>query len=609
MAQPTHAPGGLGLSPAPASRLASLRAELARRGLAGFIVPRSDEHQNEYVAPYGQRLAWLTGFTGSAGTCVVTADKAALFVDGRYTLQARDEVDVRAFEQRHLVLQPLTQWVEQGGIGAGGMLGYDPWLHTPNDVAELKSACEKAGVVLTPCETNAVDSVWSDRPARPLAAVAVHDASLAGRSSPEKRAELGKDLVAKGLAAAFLSGPDSIAWLLNVRGADLPHTPFALGFALLAADGKVELFMEGAKVPAATRSHLGPDVTVREPTELGAALDRLGQRKARVLVDPATAPSWAADRLSQAGAAVVRDQDPCALPKACKNAVELEGARNAHRRDAAAMVRLLAWLAETAPAGQLTELDVAARLEAERKKDALFRDLSFDSIAGAGANGAIIHYRPTETSNRRLERDSIFLLDSGGQYPDGTTDITRTVAIGTPTAEQRERFTRVLIGHIRLATARFPVGTTGPQLDTLARYALWQAGLDYDHGTGHGVGSYLSVHEGPHRIAKVQNRVALRPGMIVSNEPGYYKTGAYGIRIENLIAVTSLGKPAGGELELLGFETLTLVPIDRALVDTTLLAPAEREWLDAYHARVWAEVSPLVDGVAKQWLERVTKPL
>jgi Xaa-Pro aminopeptidase len=590
---------------ASADRLSLLRAELVRRDLSGFVVPRADEHQGEYVPPRAQRLAWLTGFTGSAGVAVVLAGRAAIFVDGRYTLQVASEVDTGRFEVRHLVETPPPRWVGEA-MAAGDRLGFDPWLHTLDQVESLRLACERAGAELVACPDNPVDAVWRDQPGPPLAPIVAHPLRFAGRSSAEKRIDVADALKADKVDAAFLSAPDSIAWLLNVRGGDVDYTPLPLAFALIHADARIELFADRRKL---SESVLDDAVTVREPDELAAALDRLNGR--RVRIDAAAAPYWVVDRLTHAGASIDRGADPCALPKACKNPVELDGARAAHRRDGAALVRFLAWLAEAGSG--LTEIAAADRLEAFRAEGEHFRGLSFPTISAAGPSGAIVHYRSSPDSNRVLEPGHLYLLDSGAQYLDGTTDVTRTIligtsgAIGTPGDEERRRFTLVLKGHIALSAARFPVGTTGSQLDVLARRALWAEGLDYDHGTGHGVGSYLGVHEGPQRISKVGSTVALRPGMVVSNEPGYYKPGAYGIRIENLVAVVEAAAPPGAERALLGFEPLTLVPIDLALVDPSLLTAAETAWLDAYHTRVRAELAPLLDGPARAWLERATR--
>jgi len=591
-------------------RLAALRAELARRDLTGFIVPRADEYLGEYVPPSAQRLAWLTGFTGSAGLAVVLRDKAAVFSDGRYTLQVRAEIDLSLFEPLHLLDLPPSRWLSRVLV-PGDRLGFDPRLHTADQVEPLRRACTRAGAELVACPDNPLDAVWvAGRPAPPRVPVEIQPLSLAGRTSDDKRAEIAAALRADGDDSLVLTAPDSIAWLLNIRGGDVAHTPVPLSFAIVHADASVDLFIDPAKLttPGLT-DHLGPAVRLAPPLALDAALDRLGAEARQVRIDAAAASLHVVERLTAAGARLDRAADPCQLPKACKNAAESEGTRAAHRRDAVAMVRFLSWLAAEAPSGRVDELIAAVQLERFRAEGALYRGLSFDTISGTGPNGAIVHYRSTPLTNRTLAQGDLYLVDSGGQYLDGTTDITRTVAIGPAGAEERRRFTLVLKGHIAVARARFPVGTTGSQLDVLARLALWAEGLDYDHGTGHGVGSYLSVHEGPQRISKVGNSIALQPGMILSNEPGYYKAGAYGIRIENLLQVVTLPVPPETERPLLGFETLTLVPIDRALIEPALLDPAETAWLDSYHARVRDEIGPLLDGPAAAWLDAATRPL
>ena len=592
------------------TRVQLLREELARRGVVGFIVPRADEYQGEYVPPAGQRLCWLTGFTGSAGTAIVLKDRAAIFVDGRYTLQAAAQVDAKLFETRHLVEEPPPRWLG-AAVSAGDVIGYDPWLHTPNEVERYRAAVERAGANLQALDDNPLDKVWPGRPAAPLAPVIPHPDRFAGESSEAKRSRLGKALAADGAAAAVLTMPESIAWLLNIRGGDVPHTPLPLSYAILRQDGSVTLFIDRRKLAPGLDRHLGNAVSIEAPERLGPALDALAAGGTQLQADPATASSWIFDRLAKAGAQIHRAADPCLLPKACKNPVELDGTRIAHRRDGAAVSRFLAWLADEAPKGGLGEIAASDRLEEFRKAGDYFRDLSFPTISGAGPNGAIVHYRASPETEKRLAPGMLYLLDSGAQYLDGTTDITRTIAIGGPSPEMRDRFTRVLKGHIALARARFPKGTTGTQLDALARLSLWQAGLDYDHGTGHGVGSYLGVHEGPQRISKAPNAQPLLPGMIVSNEPGYYKTGAYGIRIENLVLVEPWKDAAkdDGARDMLCFETLTLAPIDRVLVDTGLLDDDEIAWLDDYHARVRAELTPLVDSATARWLERATAPL
>jgi Xaa-Pro aminopeptidase len=513
------------------------------------------------------------------------------------------------FEIRHLIDEPPAHWLA-GALKKVAVVGYDPWLHTPHEVERLQAGAARAGASLKPVVQpagNPIDRVWPGRPPMPLAPVVPHPDRFAGQSSEAKRARLGQGLAEDGVAAAVLTSPESIAWLLNIRGGDVPHTPLPLSFAMLRPNAGVTLFIDRRKLAAGLDRHLGNAVTIEPPERLGPALDALAASGAPVQVDPATAASWIFDRLEAAGARIHRAADPCLLPKACKNTTEIEGTRAAHRRDGAAVTRFLAWLAREAPRGELREIAASDRLEAMRRTGEHFRDLSFPTISGAGSNGAIVHYRASPESEKRLEPGTLFLLDSGAQYLDGTTDITRTVAIGTPSAEMRDRFTRVLKGHITLATARFPKGTTGAQLDPFARRALWQKGLDYDHGTGHGVGSYLSVHEGPQRISKAPNAQPLLPGMIVSNEPGYYKTGAYGIRIENLVVVQP--SKGDGERDMLGFETLTLAPIDRNLVLRDLLEDDEIAWLDAYHARVREIIGPLVDPETAGWLEAATAPI
>ncbi len=596
---------GAGQSARSGDRVAALRAVLVQDRLHGFAVPRADEHQGEYVPPGAERLAWLTGFTGSAGMAIVLADRAAIFVDGRYTLQVGGQIDDGIFEVRHIVEQPPAAWLRES-LSGGGRLGYDPWLHTVDGAARLRAACEAVGAELVAVPENPIDRVWRDRPGRPAAPFEIHPLAHAGKASADKRTALAAEMEADGLEAAILTLPDSIAWLLNMRGRDVPRTPFPLCFAILQRDGRVSLFAPPGKIDGELARHLGNEVSVAPMESFEAALGDLGGR--RVLLDPATAADRISQLLKEAGARIEHGTDPCQMPKACKNAVELAGAGAAHRRDGAALTRFLAWLAGEAPSGTVDEIAAADRLEQFRRETGVLRDLSFDTISGAGPNGAIVHYRATPETNRRLEPGTLYLVDSGGQYPDGTTDVTRTVAIGSPDAEMRRRFTLVLKGHIALARVRFPAGTSGSQLDALARMALWAEGLDYDHGTGHGVGSYLSVHEGPQRISKLPDGVALEPGMIVSNEPGYYRTGHYGIRIENLVVVCEVDIP-GAERPMLGFETLTLAPIDRHLIDRDLLTAAEAAWVDAYHARVRETVGPLVDPLTAAWLAEATRPL
>jgi Xaa-Pro aminopeptidase len=588
-----------------APRLKALRDELARRGLDGFVVPHSDEYGGEYLPKRAERLAWLTAFTGSAGAAVVLKDKAAVFVDGRYTLQVRQQTDTKLFEPRDLVGEGPAGYIEKQ-VPKGAKLGYDPWLHTQAGIEHLRKAAEKAGVTLTPTDGNPIDAVWADQPDAPTAKAKPHAMNLAGESAQSKRTRIAEDIKAKGADAAVITLSDSICWLLNIRGQDVPHTPFALSFAIQHADGSADLFMDAKKSSPELVQHLGNAVRLHAPDAFASALDDLKGKT--VLADPGASAAAIFDRLAAAGATVSRGSDPCQLPKACKNPVEIEGARKAHIRDGAALTKFLAWMAREAPGGELTEIDAAEMLEGFRRETGALTDLSFDSISGAAPHAALPHYRVTRSSNRKINRDEIYLIDSGGQYPDGTTDVTRTMIAGTPTAEMKDRFTRVLKGHISLATARFPDGTTGAQLDTLARRPLWDAGCDYDHGTGHGVGSYLSVHEGPQSISKRPITQPLKPGMICSNEPGYYKEKQYGIRIENLVVVGE-PKDAGGDRKVMEFETITLAPIDLNLVEPALLAPEEKDWLNAYHARVRETLEPLVDGETKAWLIEATRAI
>jgi Xaa-Pro aminopeptidase len=596
-------PGGPALG---RKHLPRLRKALKAAGLDGFIIPHEDEWQNEYVPPAFDRLMWATGFTGSAGAAIVLADHAAIFTDGRYTLQVRAQVDGELFEYRDLVDGGPAAYLRERAP-SGGKIGYDPKLHSPDSLDRLRKAVEATGATLTPVAPNPIDAIWDNRPPIPMARIEPHPETYAGESSAAKRHRLGEALANDKADAVVLTSPASLAWLFNIRGGDVARTPLPLGEAILRADGTADVFLADEKVSPELRRWLGNEVAIKPSEELPRSLSALKDQ--RVQLDPATASAWYFAQLADAGAEIVRGQDPVMLPRACKNAAEIEGARKAHKRDGAAVSRFLHWVATEGQSGKVQEIKACQKLEAFRAETGALKDLSFDSISGAGPNGAIVHYRVTKKTNRRLARGSLFLIDSGGQYLDGTTDITRTVAIGRPTKEMRERFTRVLKGHIALSRVRFPKGTTGHQLDALARMSLWEAGLDYDHGTGHGVGVYLGVHEGPQRIAKFVNTQPLEPGMIVSNEPGYYKTGGYGIRIENLQVVTPAADVPGGERPMLGFETLTLAPIDRALIVKQLLTKEEREWVNAYHARVWREIDPQLEGEAKAWLEAATGAL
>jgi len=590
-----------------AARLAALRARLDELGLSGFVVPLTDEHAGEYVAGYAQRLAWLTGFTGSAGTAVVLAGRAALFIDGRYTLQAEAQVDGAIFERRNIAETPVLDWLAEH-TQAGMRIGFDPRLHSPAWAAKAAAALEPAGARLEAVADNPVDAVWPDRPARPRTSVAAHGQEFTGKSSGEKRREIADALAARNADAAVLTTLDSIAWLFNIRGGDIRHTPVTLAYAVLAADGSATLFIDRDKLSEDVRAHLGAEVRLAPYDDFYDALKSLGRDGRSVLADPASANAAVFSALEASGARIVRADDPCALAKACKTDVEINGARAAHLRDGAALTEFLCWFDRTAPGGGLDELSAAETLEAFRRRNPEFRGPSFDTISGAGPNGAIVHYRVSAKSSRTIAPGMLYLVDSGAQYPDGTTDVTRTLPVGEVGKEERRRFTEVLKGHIALATLRFPEGTTGAQVDAIARRPLWEAGRDYDHGTGHGVGAYLGVHEGPQRIAKQPNSVALEPGMICSNEPGYYKAGGFGIRIENLVLVTAAAAESD-ERKMLGFETLTLAPIDRRLILSERLTEVERDWLDAYHARVREALAPLVEPGTRDWLEAMTAPL
>jgi Xaa-Pro aminopeptidase len=583
-----------------AARLALLRAELATRQLDGFVVPLSDEHMSEYVGGYAQRLAWLTGFGGSAGAAVVLADKAAMFVDGRYTLQVRDQVDGAHWSYESVPQTSTAEWLKTHAP-QGARIGYDAWLHSKPWVQAATRALDEREAQLVAVTTNPIDSIWTDRPAPSSAPVDVHPESFAGQPATAKRAAIAEWLKGKKADATILTALDSIAWAFNIRGSDVERTPVTLAFAMIWQDETADLFVAPEKITDAVRAHLGAAVRLHPYAGFGDALGWLAGKT--VAVDPERSVSSIFNLLQAVDSTIIEDRDPVILPKAVKNEVEIAGTRAAHRRDGAALSRFLHWLAQHGPSGGETELSASDQLEEFRKQAQQLVDLSFDTISGSGPNGAIVHYRVSEATNRPIEPGTLYLVDSGGQYRDGTTDVTRTIAIGPVPDEMKRRFTLVLKGHIALARARFPKGTRGSQLDVLARQFLWGEGLDYAHGTGHGVGSFLSVHEGPQRIATVlTGDEPLQPGMIVSNEPGYYKTGGYGIRIENLVLVIE-DQRAGEEKDMLAFETLTLAPIDRYAIAPELLDAGERAWLDAYHRRVLAEIGPQVDDKARQWLE------
>ena len=587
-----------------ADRLAALREQLKRCRLEGFVVPLTDEHMSEYVGEYAQRLAWLTGFQGSAGTAVVLPSEAAIFTDGRYTLQVRQQVSADHWAYVGVPQTSVSGWLAQHA-GSGARIGYDPWLHTRAWVEEAGKALAERGAALIAVDPNPVDAVWPDRPSPSDASLAVQDDAQAGRSSADKRAMIGEWLTARKADAVVLTALDSIAWTLNIRGRDVSHTPVALAYAIVQADGTADLFIAPEKLNDAVRQHLGNAIRLHPRSDFAGAL--AGYRGKRVAADPERAVAAIFDALESGGATVLALRDPVVLAKALKNPVEIDGHRSASVRDGAALARFLRWVEAEAPKGGQTELSCAAKLLEFRQASGVLLDTSFDTISATGAHGAIPHYRVDEASNAPLEHGQLYLVDSGGQYRDGTTDVTRVLPIGEPSAEMRDRFTRVLKGHIALATAIFPQGTNGGQLDGFARRPLWEAGLDYAHGTGHGVGAYLAVHEGPQRIAPPNYpgggpAEPLRAGMIISNEPGYYKAGDYGIRIENLVLVIEC-EIAGGDAPMLAFETLTLCPIERSLIVAEMLNDAERRWLNAYHARVFAVLGPQMQGDELAWLE------
>ncbi|MEO0400541.1 MAG: aminopeptidase P family protein [Pseudomonadota bacterium] len=595
-----------------ADHLPLIRKAMAAQNLDGFIIPNDDEYQNEYTPAYAQRLTWATGFTGSAGAAIVLQEKAAIFTDGRYTLQVRQQTDDQYYAYESVPETSTAQWLKEHSE-PGAKIGYDPMLHAKASLQRLQKAADARGFHLVAVEKNPVDAAWSDQPARPDAPVTVHPIKYAGVASATKRAQLAEKLKADKIDAALITAPPSVAWLFNIRGGDVERTPLPLSRALLFNNGNASLFVDGSKVTDAVRTHLGTDVSIDDENALPARLKELGAAKKTVAIDPALTPAGFITLLTESGANVIDAPDPCELPRAIKNAVEIDGTRAAHQRDGVAVTRFLHWLDTVAQDGSIDEIKAAKQLEAFRAKTGALTDLSFDTISGAGPNGAIVHYRVTTETNRPLNLGDLYLVDSGAQYQDGTTDITRVAAIGKPSAEMRDRYTRVLKGHIALATALFPKGVCGDQLDALARAPLWDIGLDYDHGTGHGVGSFLGVHEGPQRVAKSGNGVTLEPGMILSNEPGYYKTDAYGIRIENLLVVQPaerLGRaPEGAEREMYGFETITLAPYARALIEPSLLTQDEKQWVDDYHARVRETLAPDAPADLIDWLEAATAPL
>ncbi len=579
------------------ARLAQLRAELTKAGLAGYLIPRADAHQGEYVASRDDRLQWVTGFTGSAGFCVVLPQVAGVFIDGRYRTQVKLQVDLAHFTPVPWPETKAGPWILDHL--QAGVIGFDPWLHTADEIEKIQTALQGSNVTLRATD-NLVDNIWPDQPAAPQGKVFVHPDTLAGETAAGKRARLAADLQAAGQEAAVVTLPDSICWLLNIRGADVPKNPVVQAFAILSHTGAVDLFIDPAKVNADVVAHLGAGVHLHAPSAFIPALKAL---KGSVRVDKTTAPLAVSDLIAQ----TVWGDDPCRLPKACKNAGEIAGMREAHLRDGAAVVEFLAWLDAQTPKGGLTEIAVVQALEGFRRATNALHDISFDTICGAGPNGAIMHYRVTDESNRAIGQNDLLLVDSGGQYRDGTTDITRTIAVGDPGEEARACYTRVLQGVIAISRARWPRGLAGRDLDPLARQALWMAGQDFNHGTGHGVGAFLSVHEGPQRLSRI-SEVPLEPGMILSNEPGYYREGAFGIRLENLIVV-QVAEPMGDHRDQLSFETLTFAPFDRRLIQKAELSAGERAWLNAYHAQVLAHLTPRLSAFALAWARQACEAL
>jgi Xaa-Pro aminopeptidase len=588
-------------------RIKALQRELKSRRLKGFLVPHSDEHQDEFLPPQAERLAWLTGFTGSAGVAVVLDKTAALFVDGRYILQARAQTNQQLFEVLQTPQAKPSSWIAEQ-LSKGAAVGYDPALHTIKEIERLTETLGKSGIRLVPVPANPIDSIWQDRPKPPSSQVVPHEIEFAGRSAHEKIRDVQAVLNEDRADAVLLTMLDSIAWLFNIRGGDIKHSPVASAYAIVPATGRPTLFIDAAKVGDHAKGELRDVADLADPAALFDRLKALGEAHARVRLDPESAAVRFAQLLKAEGAQIVPGQDPCILPKAIKNEAEIKGARTAHLRDGVAMARFLAWLDEVAESGRIDEIDAAMKLEECRRESGQLKDIAFDTISAVGPNGAIVHYRPTTKGKRLLAPKTLYLIDSGAQYREGTTDVTRTIAIGTPTAEMRRHYGLVLKAHIAIATARFPKGTRGQDLDPFARRPLWEAGLDFDHGTGHGVGSYLSVHEGPQRISRL-GTVELEPGMILSNEPGYYREGHYGIRLENLLLVTPPEPVQGGTREMMGFETLTLAPFDRRLIDPKQLLPFELAWLNAYHARVRREIEPILLSDDRAWLRHATAPI
>ncbi len=585
-------------------KIIELRQKFDENAITAYIIPQTDVHQNEYAPDFFKRLAWLTNFTGTAGLAIVAKKSAAIFVDGRYTLQAREQTDIAVFDPCKYTFQDIEAWLQKN-LQKGDILGFDPWLLTEREFKKYQEICHKLELKLKPIAENLIDAIWHDRPLVAKAPAFMHSAEWSGKTALQKLDEVCKSIVDAKADAALLTQLDSVAWLLNLRGNDVICVPVVMCFAIVHSDKTVDLFVDPEKIIPDVQSYFANFVRVHDYTALNDQLNELGRSKKTLLIDHLRAPYQALISVESSGGKIIRAEDICLLPRACKNETEIKGAREAHIKDGTAVIHLLAWLAEEIKKIPITEMDVVAKVRDFRKEQGALDD-SFEAITGTGPNGAIVHYKATPATNRQLALDEIFLVDSGGQYYEGTTDITRTVTFGMPTSEQKDRFTRVLKGHIQLACVKFPQGTNGHQLDSIARYALWQVGLDYAHGTGHGVGSYLCVHEGPQRISVAPNTVALQPGMILSNEPGYYKAGAYGIRIENLVVVQKSIPQAHYENEMLEFENLTLVPIDRYLIEVSLLTQSEREWLNSYHKQIYKIMAPRVQPFAQEWLKEAT---
>lgn len=585
-------------------KLTELRKALTEMNVDGLILPRADEHQGEYIPPGAERLAWLTGFDGSAGFAIILQNTAAVFTDGRYTLQIRQQVDQNYFDVEHIVENPPIKWLEQKMV-SGNRIGFDPWLHTADAIRQFEKLINQKGGKLVPLNLNPIDAIWTDQPSIPLSPIVPHDIIYSGKSSIDKKTMVCEELKQNDEDAVVISSPESIAWLLNIRGSDVPRTPLPLSFVILSRDGRISFFTDTRKVTSLVSAHLGNEVSVFPFKDIGKQLNTLIENQMKIRIDPKSNPTWFEHHIKKSNGFVSYGDDPIVCLKAVKNHVELEGTRHAHLRDGVAFARFLHWFDKNASSEKLDEITVADQLKTFREEGALFKDLSFDTISGSGPNGAIVHYRVSPETNRKLKNGDLYLIDSGAQYLDGTTDITRTLAVGDPGDEARDRFTRVLKGHIALATQKFPMGTTGSQIDVLARAPLWSIGMDFDHGTGHGVGSYLGVHEGPQRISKTSSSIPLEPGMIISNEPGYYKEAAYGIRLENLIVV-QVENIDNAEREMLSFETITYAPFDRTMIDKKLLNEYEIDWINSYHASVRNSLTPLLSEEVACWLKQAT---